>query len=221
MAFPPPGRWRRCPWCPESVLDWLFHPHFSFWFNVAVDHAPKPSGFPSVFSSSIHPQCNSFVSFQIVSAYPDVTCHTINRSWDFLLLACDGIWDVLSNQEVVDFVSRRIGQGMEPEDICEELMTRCLAVDCSMGGLGCDNMTVVLVCLLHDKPYQRCVNKSRAGSEACAWGRGARSELRTRTVVVAAAELVQVLALSYEWQKMSQHRVSIGSVCPDPVPGLL
>ena len=31
---------------------------------------------------------------------------------------------MLSNQEVVDFVTTRIGQAMEPEDICEELMTR-------------------------------------------------------------------------------------------------
>jgi len=28
-------------------------------------------------------------------------------------------------------------------------MTRCLAPDCQMGGLGCDNMTVILVCFLH------------------------------------------------------------------------
>ena len=28
-------------------------------------------------------------------------------------------------------------------------MTRCLAPDCRLGGLGCDNMTVVLICLLH------------------------------------------------------------------------
>lgn len=38
--------------------------------------------------------------------------------------------------------------------ICEELMTRCLAPDCQMGGLGCDNMTVVLVCFLHGKTYE-------------------------------------------------------------------
>merc|ERR1711935_1281635 len=40
---------------------------------------------------------------------------------------------------------------------CEELMTRCLAPDSSMGGLGCDNMTVILVCFLHNKTYDKLV----------------------------------------------------------------
>ena len=34
------------------------------------------------------------------------------------------------------------------------LVSRCLSPDCQMGGLGCDNMTCVLVCLLHQQPYQ-------------------------------------------------------------------
>lgn len=38
-------------------------------------------------------------------------------------------------------------------------MTRCLAPDCQMGGLGCDNMTVVLVCLLHGDTYEELANK--------------------------------------------------------------
>ena len=39
-----------------------------------------------------------------------------------------------------------------------------------MGGLGCDNMTVVLVCLLHGQPYQvlvdRCAGMARTRAVA-------------------------------------------------------
>ena len=80
----------------------------------------------------------SLFSFQVVSGCPDIQVKTVNEDWDYILLACDGIWDVLSNQEVADFVTKRISQGMEPDYICEQLMTRCLATDCTMGGLGCD-----------------------------------------------------------------------------------
>lgn len=98
---------------------------------------------------------------QIVCCDPDVVVEEIDENWEWVLLACDGIWDVLSNQEVANFVNRRVGEGKEPEIICEELMTHCLATDCTMGGLGCDNMTVVLVCLLQGKPYEKL-------SERCA-----------------------------------------------------
>ncbi|KAL5012876.1 hypothetical protein ScPMuIL_011427 [Solemya velum] len=104
---------------------------------------------------------------QIVTAHPDVIEKAITPDHEFLLLACDGIWDVLTNQEVVDFVRSRIAQGMEPDIICEELMTRCLAPDCQMGGLGCDNMTVVLVCFLNASPYEDLVRRC---SRPCANG---------------------------------------------------
>ncbi len=48
-------------------------------------------------------------------------------------------------------------------------MTRCLAPNCQMGGLGCDNMTVVLCLLLHGQPYStlaaKC-SKNLANGEA-------------------------------------------------------
>lgn len=94
---------------------------------------------------------------QIVTAYPDVETRDITEDYEFILLACDGIWDVMSNEEVVDFVRKRIGIGLFPEEICEDLMTHCLAPDCQMGGLGGDNMTVVLVCFLHNKTYDDLV----------------------------------------------------------------
>ncbi|RXG71562.1 putative protein phosphatase 2C T23F11.1 [Armadillidium vulgare] len=91
---------------------------------------------------------------QIVTAWPDVVIQEINEDWEFILLACDGIWDVMTNEEVVEFIRLRLSSGMEPEDVCEDLMTRCLAPDCQMGGLGCDNMTVVLVCFTHALPLK-------------------------------------------------------------------
>lgn len=97
-------------------------------------------------------------------AYPDVETRQVQKDWEFIVLACDGIWDVMTNEDVLQFCRARIGMGMQPEEICEELMNNCLAPDCQMGGLGGDNMTVVLVCLLHGKPYSdlvaRCANSS-------------------------------------------------------------
>ena len=37
---------------------------------------------------------------QIITAEPDVCSVQLRREDSFLLLACDGVWDVLSNQEV-------------------------------------------------------------------------------------------------------------------------
>lgn len=61
---------------------------------------------------------------------------------------------IIFQQEVVDFVRSHIAKGTEPEDICEQLMMHCLAPDCQMAGLGCDNMTVVLICFLHNQTYR-------------------------------------------------------------------
>ncbi|XP_049836080.1 probable protein phosphatase 2C T23F11.1 isoform X1 [Schistocerca gregaria] len=90
---------------------------------------------------------------QMVTAFPDVEIRDITTEWEFIVIACDGIWDVMTNEEVVEFVRMRVGTGMEPEDICQDLMMHCLSPDCLMGGLGCDNMTVVIVCFLHEMPY--------------------------------------------------------------------
>lgn len=38
---------------------------------------------------------------QIVTAYPDVRQLELGSNVEFMILACDGIWDVLSNQQVL------------------------------------------------------------------------------------------------------------------------
>lgn len=103
---------------------------------------------------------------QIVTAFPEVQQFELTEDWEFVILACDGIWDVMTSSEVVSFVRERLVQikdsqdndTIDPEEICVELMKHCLAPDALMG-TGCDNMTVVLVCFLHGKPYSYLVSR--------------------------------------------------------------
>lgn len=86
---------------------------------------------------------------------------TITPEWEFIVIACDGIWDVMSSQEVVTYIRENIAGGVEPEEICETLMMRCLAPDCQMAGLGCDNMTVVIVGFLNGGTYEALSEKCK------------------------------------------------------------
>jgi protein phosphatase 2C family protein 2/3 len=89
---------------------------------------------------------------QIITADPDVTCHEISEEDEFLILACDGIWDCLSSQQAVDFVRRQVAEGKELTEICENMCEHCLAPDTSSGaGIGCDNMTVMIIAILHNR----------------------------------------------------------------------
>lgn len=50
-----------------------------------------------------------------IAACPDVIVEDLTEEHEFMLLACDGIWDVLTNEEVVEYIRVRIAQEMEPE----------------------------------------------------------------------------------------------------------
>ncbi|KAL4450727.1 hypothetical protein ABPG77_001083 [Micractinium sp. CCAP 211/92] len=82
---------------------------------------------------------------QMVTALPEIRRETLQPGDEFLILACDGIWDVLTNQEAVDFVRERLAAGMSPRQVAEEMCDHCLAPDTGGCGKGCDNMSVVVV----------------------------------------------------------------------------
>ena len=52
---------------------------------------------------------------QIVTAYPDVDIKDLTNDHEFIILACDGIWDVMTNEQVLEFVRIRIAQLVPPE----------------------------------------------------------------------------------------------------------
>ncbi|CAJ1048881.1 protein phosphatase 1G [Xyrichtys novacula] len=108
---------------------------------------------------------------QMISAMPDVKVLTLNEDHDFMVIACDGIWNVLSSQEVVDFISERIkpdqsGKVKALSSIVEELLDHCLAPDTSGDGTGCDNMTCIIITLRpHPSPAQSDDTKKRKQPE--------------------------------------------------------
>ncbi|KAI9338697.1 phosphatase 2C-like domain-containing protein [Zopfochytrium polystomum] len=87
---------------------------------------------------------------QVVTVNPDIEERQLDLEKDeFIVLACDGIWDCMSNEEVVYYVRSEIAENNKTlPQIAESIMDRCLASDSDLGGYGCDNMTVVIVALL-------------------------------------------------------------------------
>lgn len=91
---------------------------------------------------------------QIVTAFPDVSEHDITPDDEFLVLACDGIWDCEPSQAVIEFVRRGVAAHQPLDKICENIMNKCVSNGADTGGVGCDNMTMIIVGLLHGKTQE-------------------------------------------------------------------
>jgi protein phosphatase PTC2/3 len=109
------------------------------------------------------------VEEQIVTCDPEIIEHQIAEDDEFIIIACDGtrsqflcyglsntsltgIWDCLSTQQAANAVRLLISQGKSLSEICETICDHCLAPDTVGGvGIGCDNMTIMIVALLQGK----------------------------------------------------------------------
>ncbi|KAG4071635.1 hypothetical protein HA402_011789 [Bradysia odoriphaga] len=89
-----------------------------------------------------------------------------------MVLACDGIWNFMTSEEVVEFVRKRIAEKKDKlSGICEELFTNCLAPNTAGDGTGCDNMTTVIVQfkqIVQQTDDQAPNNRKRAASPVSA-----------------------------------------------------
>ncbi|EPQ54511.1 PP2C-domain-containing protein [Gloeophyllum trabeum ATCC 11539] len=93
---------------------------------------------------------------QIITSDPEIIEHQITEEDEFIVLACDGIWDCLSSQDVVDIVRLKVAEGKELPEIVEFLCDHCLAPNTTEGtGVGCDNMTVLIVAILHGRTKEQ------------------------------------------------------------------
>lgn len=65
---------------------------------------------------------------QMISALPDIRHMTIDLEKDeFMVLACDGIWNFMTSQDVIQFVQTRLKKGCQNvSKICEEVRVSLL-----------------------------------------------------------------------------------------------
>lgn len=79
---------------------------------------------------------------QLVSPEPEIVVHERdNQSDEFFVLACDGIWDVMVNEELCDYVRHMLRTTNDLESICGLVIDTCLYKGSK------DNMSMVLVTL--------------------------------------------------------------------------
>jgi len=98
---------------------------------------------------------------QAIVCTPEIMTHVRNPSEDlYLVLACDGVWDVMTNEEVGEFVHSAIGRiysekkqsGLGPATVISETLPTAgdeLIYECLRRGSR-DNMSVLIVSLTTD-----------------------------------------------------------------------
>lgn len=75
-------------------------------------------------------------------------CIELNESHEFIILACDGLWDKLTHQEAIDFAHEQLALGKDAHQVSGLLAQHAL----DRGSR--DNVTVIVV-LLHWRPAQQ------------------------------------------------------------------
>lgn len=87
---------------------------------------------------------------QIISAFPDVMQRKITNEDLYMLIGCDGIWETLTAKEIFTFIEPKIKTAPEGKlsTVVEEMLEKLIAVD-TMQGVGCDNMSAILIQFTH------------------------------------------------------------------------
>ncbi|XP_010921355.2 probable protein phosphatase 2C 47 [Elaeis guineensis] len=73
-------------------------------------------------------------------AEPEFRQATLTEDDEFLIIGCDGIWDVMSSQDAVSIVRRGLRWHDDPERCARELVMEALRLNTF------DNLTVIVVC---------------------------------------------------------------------------
>lgn len=83
-----------------------------------------------------------------VTVEPEIISLAIDYLTDeFVVLACDGIWDLFKNSTLTRLIRQKIATGVRLDKVSELIIDKVLKNTDSSSGIGFDNMTVLIVAL--------------------------------------------------------------------------
>jgi len=99
-----------------------------------------------------------------LSAEPELQETVLTEEDEFLILGCDGLWDVMSSQCAVTIARKELMAHNDPGQCSRELVREALKRN------TCDNLTVVVICFSPDPPPRIKVPESRVRRSISAEG---------------------------------------------------
>ncbi|PIN18407.1 Serine/threonine protein phosphatase [Handroanthus impetiginosus] len=99
-----------------------------------------------------------------LTAEPELKTAQLTNKDEFLIIGCDGIWDVFTSQNAVDFARRRLQEHNDPTMCSKDL------VDEALKRKSGDNLAVVVVCFQEQPPPNLVVPRGRVHRSVSAEG---------------------------------------------------
>ncbi|KAM7513977.1 hypothetical protein LguiA_003560 [Lonicera macranthoides] len=103
-------------------------------------------------------------SVRPLSAEPELLETLLTEDDEFLIMGCDGLWDVMSSQCAVTMARKELMLHNDPERCSRELVREALKRN------TCDNLTVIVVCFSPDPPPRIEIPQTRVRRSISAEG---------------------------------------------------
>ncbi|KAJ7957994.1 putative Protein phosphatase 2c [Quillaja saponaria] len=99
-----------------------------------------------------------------LSAEPELQETHLSEDDEFLIMGCDGLWDVMSSQCAVTIARKELMLHNDPERCSRELVREALKRN------TCDNLTVIVICFSPDPPPRIEIPQTRVRRSISAEG---------------------------------------------------
>ena len=97
-------------------------------------------------------------------AEPELKMIKLTKEDEFLIIGSDGIWEVFTSQNAIDFARRRLQEHNDVKLCCKEIVEEAIKRGAT------DNLTVVLVSFHLEPPPHSVKQKARVGKNIFAKG---------------------------------------------------